>query len=233
MRATRHLSEERSQGHPVKYSVLAKVVPATAWNQAAKHRPRGAVDSQKAPPVLAVGKHEVVRLHDAAANNVHEVPAEDVRSEEHLARPPLEGAGVESLPIEPNLARRELLDVRAAHEHVAPAHADLDPGHGRIAAAVELHDQVLEPPQLLAGRAEDGAPQDLRDHEPALLPAARRLGGRAVRRRAAVQVLVLVVHRSHYPADFRATPSGAGGCPGSSPAAPAIAAGARSWCAER
>src|SRR2546426_3025849 len=122
------------------------------------------------------------------------MPAQPGAGERASAGLSLKRAGVRLLGVEPHLAGCELVDALAADEHVAAADADLDPGHGRIAAtaAVQLDDQVFQPAQLFAGRVEDRAAQELRDHHsPLLVPG--RVRGRA-RWRTAVRGLVLVAH---------------------------------------
>jgi hypothetical protein len=143
-----------------------------------------------------VRKDEVVRLHDAAARDVHQVASKHVGRQQHLARPPLKPARIQRLRVEPDLAWGELVYALAADEHIPSADADFDPGHGRVpgAAAVQLHDQVFELAELLPSRIDDRAPPQLRDHHPPLLVPAGAMCRRAARCWTAVYGLVLVAH---------------------------------------
>src|SRR5712692_10771550 len=127
------MPDERLHVLPVQDGVLAQVGPAAAWHQPAKHRPRTAVDTEEPPTVVDVPKHEVMRLDDAAAGHVHQVASEDVAGQQHLARPPLECAHVKRAAVEPHLSRSEPVHDLATDEQIAPADADLDPGHWWVA----------------------------------------------------------------------------------------------------
>ena len=169
------MPDERLNVFPVQDRVLAQVGPSTSRDQPAEHRARAAVDARQPPAVIDVREDEVVGLHDPGAGHVHEVAAENVGRQQHLPGASLEPAGVEGAGVESHVTGREPVDVLGADENIAAAHADLDPGHRRIAAAVQLDDQVFEPAELLAGLVEDGAAPQLRDHQPPLLVAHLKL----------------------------------------------------------
>src|SRR5947209_5057426 len=83
----RHVSDERLHVFPVEDGVLAKVGPAASRHQPAQHRPRASVNAEQTPAIVDVGQDQVVRLHDAAARDVHQVTAKDVGREQHFGRP--------------------------------------------------------------------------------------------------------------------------------------------------
>ncbi len=111
-----------------------------------------------------------MRLHDAASRDVDQVAAEHVRGKQHLAGSPLERLRLEGVRVEANRARLELVDQVDAHENALGADAHLQSRDRGITAAFgQLDDEVLDAADLGAGRVQNRAAQQLREHQPAFL----------------------------------------------------------------
>src|SRR5579859_703512 len=116
-----------------------------------------------------------MRLCDAPCIDIHQMAAEHVCGQQHLARLALEGPRVEGASVESDLTWGQRFDRLPAYKQVA-ASADPHPeaGDRRIHAVAKPDDDVLDLSEPISIRVQDLALQDLSERHPAvLLPAER------------------------------------------------------------
>src|SRR5256714_2192292 len=82
---------------------------------------------------------------------------------------PLDRLGANRVRVEPAPTCFEPLDEVLGDEYVLCADAHLEPAQGRIGAVRQLDHDVLQAPDLRAGRVEHRGAQELRQHQPAFV----------------------------------------------------------------
>ena len=102
--------------------------------------------------------------------------AEQVLAQEHLALAALEAPEVQLLAAQLDESGLERDDPVGGHEHLAVADPRLDAAHRRVAPVGEPDDQVVDPPEPLAGAIDEAAPDERGKVDERNLHSSRSLG---------------------------------------------------------
>src|SRR5579871_1135327 len=111
--------------------------------------------------MVQVADRDVRHGDEATGLDQDDLAMEDVMAEEQFAFPSLEALQVHELPPQPYPTWAEFGDLTDWDEDLAPSHPDSQARNGRVAAATQVGDEIVDAANPLAGLVKERAPDDL------------------------------------------------------------------------